>query len=157
MGGGAERALWLFAAAAIAFADQCAKLLAAHFLPGREKIIAPFLRFTYVENDGAAFSFLAGAGAWAQWVLRGISAVACVILIWWLLRRPPRWDSAAAALLLGGAFGNLIDRFRLGYVVDFIDAHVGAYHWPAFNIADSAITAGACILLWRAVFVKSAA
>ena len=146
--------LWLCFAAAVALADQGTKFLAAHVLPGREIIIASFLRLIYAQNEGAAFSFLADAGEWAKWLLRGFSAAACVFFTAWLARRPQFWDAAALSLLLGGAFGNLIDRLRLGYVVDFIDAHWGAHHWPAFNLADSAITAGACILLWRMVFVK---
>lgn len=152
----AEFWLWLCLAAVVALADQGTKLLAADALSGvAPVVVAPFLRFAYVENDGAAFSILAGGGVWARWLLRLVSAAACVFLIAWLYRRPAFWDAAALSLLLGGAAGNLIDRARLGYVVDFIDAHLGAYHWPAFNIADAAISAGACVLLWRMFFIKT--
>ncbi|MGI9307276.1 MAG: signal peptidase II, partial [Gammaproteobacteria bacterium] len=118
---------WFCIAALVAFADQGAKLLAAQFLSAAAPIeLAPFLRFVYAQNDGAAFSILAGRGMWARWLLTAFSIAACVGIIIWLRRRPPVWDAAALSLLLGGATGNLADRLRLGYVIDFIDAHWGA-------------------------------
>ena len=145
--------LQLSLAAAVAFADQASKWLVLHSsLPEEPRTLAPFLRLVYAENTGAAFSFLAERGEWAQWLLRGFSAAACVFILALLWRRPPRGEGIALSLVLGGAFGNLIDRFRFGYVVDFIDAHWGAHHWPAFNIADSAITAGALLFIGLMIF-----
>ncbi|MGI9298059.1 MAG: signal peptidase II [Gammaproteobacteria bacterium] len=146
-----------FAPLSLAFFVTCADQISKFFvlrsaLPEEPQILAPFLRLVYAENTGAAFSFLAGRGEWAQWLLRGFSAAACAIILIWLWRRPPRGEGIALALVLGGAAGNLIDRLRFGYVVDFIDAHWGAYHWPAFNIADSAITIGALLLMRQLFF-----
>lgn len=148
------RVPWLPLAAAvcIAVADQITKRLVVHSsLAESPQILTPFLRLVYAENTGAAFSFLAGRGEWAQWLLLVFSAAACVFISVWLWRRPPRTESAALSLVLGGAAGNLIDRARFGYVVDFIDLHWNEYHWPAFNIADAAITVGAILLVGRLV------
>ena len=137
-------------------ADQITKwLVRDSALAEKPQVLTPFLRLVYAENTGAAFSFLAGRGEWAQWLLRGFSAAACAFILAWLWRNPPRGEAAALSLILGGAAGNLIDRIRFGYVIDFIDAHWGAYHWPAFNIADSAIVLGALILIWRLIFANT--
>lgn len=147
----------LAAAAFVAGADQIAKWMVMHSsLAAEPRTLAPFLRLIYVENTGAAFSFLAERGEWAQWLLRGFSAAACAMILAWLWRRPPRGERIALSLVLGGAAGNLIDRARFGYVVDFIDAHWGAHHWPAFNIADAAISVGALLLIWRLMFAEKA-
>jgi signal peptidase II len=99
-------------------------------------------------NKGAAFSFLAGAGGWQTPLLVAFALVACVIVTVLLLRSPGRTlFCAGLALILGGALGNLIDRLRLGHVVDFLDLHAAGWHWPAFNVADSAITVGAALLI----------
>ena len=143
----------LAVAAAIAIADQGSKWWVINSsLPEQPHILAPFLRLVYAENPGAAFSFLATQGEWARWLLCAFSAAACLLLVAWLWRAPPRLEGAALSLILGGAFGNLIDRWRLGYVVDFIDVHAGVYHWPAFNVADSAITLGALLLIKLIIF-----
>src|SRR5690606_29032834 len=97
---------------------------------------------------GAAFSFLAGAGGWQRWFFAGIALVASVVILVWLVRgRDSRIVAAALALILGGALGNLWDRLALGHVVDFLDFHWAGYHFPAFNIADSAITVGAALII----------
>lgn len=104
---------------------------------------------TLAHNYGAAFSFLADQSGWQRWFFASLALGVGTGLCVWLLRLPPgkAWLSLALALLVGGAFGNLYDRVVYGYVVDFLDAYYGNYHWPAFNVADSAICAGAFLLL----------
>ena len=144
----------LLIAGAAAAMDQATKFwVTISSLPEQPFVIAPFLRLVYAENTGAAFSILAEQGEWARWLLAGLSAAVCIFLLIWLRKfPPPRSEGVALSLILGGAFGNFIDRFRQGYVVDFIDAHIGDWHWPAFNIADSAITLGALLLICRLIF-----
>ena len=143
--------LWLAAAAVVVVADQWSKLWAAEWLLSEPRRLTSFLQFIYAENTGAAFSILADK-TWARWFLSAATAMIMAVLGVCLWRRPPQWEAAALALMLGGAAGNLADRLRLGYVIDFIDAHWNAHHWPAFNIADSAITLGALILIARLTF-----
>lgn len=110
-------------------------------------IIPGFLRLIYAENTGAAFSLLEG-----QTFLLGLislAAIAGLCWFWYILPAEEVWGRAAVALVTSGAVGNMIDRFGRGYVVDFIDAYVGQYHWPTFNIADSCICVGAAILAFR--------
>src|SRR5690606_27740289 len=110
--------------------------------------VLPFFNLTLAYNEGAAFSFLAGAGGWQRWFFAGIALVASVVILVWLVRgRDSRIVAAALALILGGALGNLWDRLALGHVVDFLDFHWAGYHFPAFNIADSAITVGAALII----------
>lgn len=111
--------------------------------------LLPFFDLIYVRNPGAAFSFLAGAGGWQRWFFTAIAVVVSVVLIRWLKRTAdsqplPSWG---CALILGGAIGNLIDRLWHGFVIDFADFYIGNWHWPAFNIADSAICIGAGLLI----------
>jgi signal peptidase II len=132
--------------------DQVTKLLVLHFLPlfSAMEIVPGFFNLVHVRNTGAAFSILAGANsAWRQGLFVGLTLVVVVILLfaYGKLRSDDRWTRTAYALITGGALGNLIDRLRLGEVVDFLDCYAGSYHWPAFNIADSAITAGALMLI----------
>ena len=102
-----------------------------------------------MHNHGAAFSFLSDAGGWQRYFFSGLAAAVSIGLVIWLARLSPekRWEPIALALVLGGAVGNLYDRVTLGYVVDFIVVHYQGYYWPAFNLADSAISAGAIMLL----------
>lgn len=145
---------WLAAAGLVALLDQLTKLWAlAALAPHRPVAVLPFLSWTLVFNQGAAFSFLAGAGGWQRWLLAGAALAIAAVLLVWLARLPARGqrlEKAALALVLGGALGNLIDRLARGHVVDFVDLHWGSWHFPAFNLADSAITLGAFLLLWRA-------
>ena len=132
--------------------DQVTKLLVLHFLPlySAMEIVPGFFNLVHVRNTGAAFSILAGANsAWRQGLFVGLTLVVVAILLfaYGKLRSDDRWTRTAYALIIGGALGNLIDRLRLGEVVDFLDCYAGSYHWPAFNIADSAITAGALMLI----------
>ena len=143
-------AAWLWLSVAVIVLDQATKFLVARFLDLYERVeVLPVLDFTLLHNTGAAFSILAGASGWQRWffiVLAG--AVSLALVVWlWRLPRGDRLIAVALALVLGGALGNLIDRVRHGYVVDFIHAHWGAAYFPAFNIADSSISIGAALLL----------
>ncbi len=136
--------------------DQASKLAVLRLLePYQALPIVPGFNLTLAFNRGAAFSFLAAAEGWQRWLFSGISLVASVVIVILLRRTPPtdRVNGLGLALVLGGAVGNLIDRLCLGQVIDFLDLYYGASHWPAFNIADSAISVGAALLIlgmWRA-------
>lgn len=141
---------WLWLSAVVIMLDQATKYLAGSLLDyGVPVPVLPFFNLTLAHNPGAAFSFLAGASGWQRWFFIGIALVVSVFIVGWVKRLSPRenWLAAALALILGGAIGNVIDRVMYGYVVDFIDLYYGAWHWPAFNIADSAITVGVAIML----------
>ena len=141
---------WLLVAALVIVADQLTKWIVETSLPfGASVYVAPVLDLVHVRNTGAAFSFLAGAAGWQRELFIGIALVASA----WILRmlyRAGRGQTIfclALSLILGGALGNVIDRFRLGAVVDFLHFHWGPYYWPAFNAADSAISCGAALLI----------
>lgn len=141
---------WLWLSILVVVFDQVSKWLAAGMLdPYRPVPVVPLLNLTLMYNEGAAFSFLADAGGWQRWFFAGFAMMMSVLLVIWLLRlgRHERLMAAALSLVLGGAMGNLIDRVLTGRVVDFIDFYVGGWHWPAFNVADSAITQGVVLLL----------
>lgn len=130
--------------------DQLSKWLALLSLEyGRPVAVMPGFNWTLLFNDGAAFSFLQGAGGWQRWLLSGLSLLISTVIaaMLWRGAERPRLELWALALILGGALGNLIDRLRFGYVVDFIDLYAGEHHWPAFNIADAGITVGAALLV----------
>lgn len=142
--------LGLLIAAIVIILDQWAKQLATAQLElYRSQPVFEWLNMTLAHNRGAAFSFLSNAGGWQRWFFSILAAGISVMLLVWMFRLPARERVSlwALALVLGGAIGNLIDRLRFGYVVDFIDAHLGASHWPAFNIADSAISVGVVLLI----------
>jgi len=111
--------------------------------------LTSWLNLTLAHNYGAAFSFLSDAGGWQRWLFTLLAAAVTLVLVVWLFRLPAhdRWTGGALSLLIGGALGNLIDRINHGYVVDFIDVFYRDSHWPAFNLADSAITCGVVLLL----------
>lgn len=111
--------------------------------------ILPFFKLTYVHNTGAAFSFLSEAGGWQRWFFAGLAlAISCGIAVWLArLKQHETLLAVALSLVLGGAIGNLIDRLAYGYVIDFLDVYYQTWHWPAFNIADSAITLGVILML----------
>ena len=140
---------WLWLSALVMALDQATKQVAMHQLvEGQVHEVLPGFNFTLVYNPGAAFSFLGEAGGWQRWVLSLIGLAVSVVLVV-LLRaaKPcPRGLAAGYTLVLGGALGNVVDRVYLGAVVDFVDLYHGAFHWPAFNVADSAICAGAFLL-----------
>lgn len=151
--GGALVFLWL--TALIVALDQLTKAVIQRVLALDHAIVVlPVLDITRVNNVGAAFSFLGGASGWQRWLFAVLAVIVSIGLLLWLRRIERRaWLLASGvALILGGALGNLIDRLRLGYVVDFVYAHWGPHYFPAFNVADSAITIGAALLLldaWR--------
>jgi signal peptidase II len=143
-------ARWLWLSALIVVLDQAVKGLAELMLvPYRPVSVGPFFNLTLMYNEGAAFSFLAGAGGWQRWAFAGFALAMTIVLAVWLLRLKAheRLMAAAIALIIGGAVGNLIDRVLTGRVVDFIDVYYDRWHWPAFNVADSAITIGVALLL----------
>lgn len=111
--------------------------------------VLPFFNLTYVHNYGAAFSFLHDAGGWQRWFFTAIACAVSLLILWWLYKTPRQQTllPIAFASILGGAIGNVYDRIVHGYVIDFLDFYVGSYHWPAFNIADSAIFIGAALLI----------
>jgi signal peptidase II len=142
--------LWIMAA--IVALDQAAKLLVDRLMDLHEshQVIDGFLRLTYVRNRGAAFGILSDADLPFQagvFSVLSLAALLAIAVYAWRLPADSRLPKSALALIMGGAVGNLIDRMRLGYVIDFVDAHLGAYHWPAFNVADSAITIGVALLV----------
>ena len=148
-------ASWLLLSAVVILADQLSKAyIAGHYLEFEFTRILPVLDITCMHNVGAAFSFLASASGWQRWLFIGLAVVVSVGITIWLIRLPRSTHPALAAglaLVLGGAVGNVIDRIRLGYVVDFIHFHWERAYFPAFNVADSAITVGAACLLLDAL------
>jgi signal peptidase II len=143
-------AAWLWLSLAVILLDQATKFLVTRFFELYERVeVLPVLDFTLLHNTGAAFSILANASGWQRmfFVTLGI-AVSLALVVWlWRLPRGERLLPISLALIVGGAVGNVIDRIAHGYVVDFIHAHWGAAYFPAFNIADSAITIGAVLLM----------
>ncbi|MBU2408353.1 MAG: lipoprotein signal peptidase [Gammaproteobacteria bacterium] len=141
---------WLAVALVILVVDQITKtaILGAYKL-GDATYITSFFNIVRAHNTGAAFSFLADAAGWQRWLFTGIGVAAAVFIVWMLKSHPgQKLFCFAMASILGGALGNVIDRMMHGYVVDFFDFHLGGRHFPAFNVADSAITLGAiCLVL----------
>jgi len=141
---------WLWVSVVVLILDQCTKLLADAMLSMHQSVVLlPFLALRKAYNYGAAFSFLGDASGWQRWFFIVLALVVIGILVAWLRRLPPGNTVARVALvlILGGAAGNVIDRVVYGYVIDFIDVFYGSWHWPTFNIADSAISVGAFLLL----------
>ncbi|MEO8485616.1 MAG: signal peptidase II [Betaproteobacteria bacterium] len=139
---------WLALAAALVVADQATKAaVLATIRPGDEVVLLPFLSLILTFNTGAAFSFLAGAAGWQRWFFAAVALGAAVFITWLLRRGGSRVYLAGLALILAGAIGNLIDRLWLGHVVDFVLVHWRGWFFPAFNVADSAITIGAGLLI----------
>jgi signal peptidase II len=143
-------AAWLWLSAAVIGLDQVTKFLATRFLELYERVeVLPVLDFTLLHNTGAAFSLLAQASGWQRPFFITLALVVSAMLVVWIWRTPrgEKLLPFALALILGGAIGNVIDRIWHGYVIDFIHAHWGGAYFPAFNIADSAITVGAALLI----------
>lgn len=141
---------WLGLAGWLVALDQFSKWLAEHYLLLHQPVaILPGFNLTLVYNPGAAFSFLSDAGGWQRWLFSALSLGVSVYLIHWLYQLTPRQrlQSLALSCVLGGALGNFIDRALWGHVIDFIDWYYGVWHWPAFNLADSAISLGVVLLL----------
>jgi signal peptidase II len=150
---------WLWLSALVIALDQATKQLVDTSMRLYQSIeLVPFFQLTYLRNQGAAFSFLSQAGGWQRWFFIGLAVVASGFICYWLrkLDQDRRWEAAAWALVLGGALGNLIDRILYGYVIDFLDVYYGEWHFPAFNVADSAITVGVGMLLLDSLRAKEA-
>jgi len=140
---------WLAIALAVVVLDQVAKGIVRTSLPLHDgRTLAPFLNIVHVHNTGAAFSFLAGAAGWQRWFFIALGLAAAVFIVWLLTRHgAQRLFALALALILGGAIGNVVDRVLHGYVVDFVQVHWRGWYFPSFNVADSAITVGAALLI----------
>ena len=154
----AWRAGYLLAAFGLYMADQASKAWAVKALRfGEERVvIRGFLQFIYTENPGIAFGQLQEGGSFGRWFFVVLAVLAAVAVFYYFLRTPRNDDRVlgACALLLAGIVGNLTDRARLGYVIDFIVLHAHSYHWPTFNVADACITIGALLLAYDLVFDK---
>ncbi len=140
---------WLAIALLIILLDQFTKtLIVGNFQLGESRTVTSFFNVVRVHNAGAAFSFLAGASGWQRWFFVGLGTVATGFIVWMLRNHGgQRMFSWALSLILGGAIGNVIDRLLHGHVIDFIQLHAAGWYFPSFNIADSAITVGAVLLI----------
>ena len=154
----AWRAGYLLAAFGLYMADQATKAWAVRALRfGDERVvIRGFLQLIYTENPGIAFGQLQEGGSFGRWFFVVLAVLAALAVLYYFMRTPRNDDRVlgACALLLAGIMGNLTDRARLGYVIDFIVVHAGSYHWPTFNVADASITLGAILLAYDLVIGK---
>lgn len=142
-------ALWLALALVVIVADQFSKtLILGWFQLGDSRHVTSFFNLVRAHNSGAAFSFLAGATGWQRWFFVAIGVLASGFIVWMLRSHPTqKLFCFAVTMILGGALGNVIDRLLHGYVVDFIQLHWRGWYFPSFNVADSAITLGAALLI----------
>ena len=141
---------WLWISVLVLSLDQITKIAVVSQLALYQVIeVTPFFNLTYVRNEGAAFSFLSDAGGWQRWFFTVLALGVSALLLVWLRNNKASQilQNIAFTLILGGALGNVIDRALYGYVIDFLDVYWGSKHWPAFNVADSAICVGAVLLL----------
>jgi signal peptidase II len=148
--------IWFGLAALVVGLDQATKLwVLASFQSGESLPLAAYFNLVLVFNSGAAFSFLANAGGWQKWFFVILAlAISAWLIVMIRQHAAERLLPVALSLVLGGALGNVIDRLRFGAVVDFLDFHVAGWHWPAFNVADSAISVGVALLLWQQITHK---
>ncbi|MGD9108674.1 MAG: signal peptidase II [Gammaproteobacteria bacterium] len=149
---------WLWLSFIIVILDQWTKFLVIKHLPLNDPYaVIPFFNLTLTFNTGTAFSFLSSASGWQVWLLVGLAIMVCLLILVWLgkISRHAHWLAASLALIFGGALGNLIDRFHYGYVIDFIDLHVKNWHYPTFNVADTAICIGIIMLIISLYLHKS--
>ena len=137
--------------------DQITKILILDLFSASQRAIEvlPFFNLVLAWNRGISFGMFGGLGDWGPWALVALAFVISVVLARWMVKAENRLTQVSLALIIGGALGNVIDRIRFGAVVDFLDVHVLGYHWPAFNVADSAITVGAAILILESLFCGS--
>ena len=141
---------WLWISLLVIICDQAAKKIAEAMLPKHEAVnVIPYFDWFLTYNTGAAFSFLADAGGWQRWLFTAIAVIISGIFVQWMYKLPREETLTAVSLslILGGAIGNLIDRIYLGQVIDYIQVWLGSYPFPAFNIADAAISIGAVLLI----------
>ena len=136
--------------------DQASKLIIMDYVmaPPRVIEVLPIFNLVLVFNKGVSFGVFGGEGNWQPLALSGLAVAICIGLIVWQWRHPTTYGAVAVGLIVGGAIGNVADRLRLGAVIDFLDFHVGVWHWPAFNLSDSAITLGVLIILAAEVLPK---
>jgi signal peptidase II len=153
-----KRMWWPLLSLVIVVADQVTKLMVVDSLTLYQRIPnLPVLDLVRLHNTGAAFSFLADASGWQNWLFTGVASVVSGVIFWWLIKLPETGRSVLSlglALVLGGALGNLIDRLMYGYVVDFILFYYQEWSYPAFNIADSAISCGVVLILFDSVVLE---
>ena len=151
----AVKTVWL--AVLVIIIDQITKYIAVSNLTFAEPVaVMPYLNWTLVYNHGAAFSFLAEMGGWQRWFFAGLALVVSAILMFWLSKLPSKITAEVWGinLVLGGAIGNVIDRFLAGRVTDFVDFYIGSWHYATFNVADVAITVGAGLLILSEFVLK---
>jgi signal peptidase II len=150
--------LWLGIAALVVFFDQLSKWAILKWVPLYDRLsVNSFINITHHQNEGAAFSFLADAGGWQRWFFTVLAVAVSAFIVSWLWRLrlvQQRVLSTGLALVLGGALGNVIDRIRFGHVVDFVQVLIAGWPFPSFNVADSAITVGAALLIVDALFLS---
>ena len=147
---------WIALALVIVIVDQLVKFwIVQKFVLHETFYVTSFFNLVYVRNSGAAFSMFADAGGWQRYFFIGVAILASAWVLW-LLKKHPRQKlfCLSLAMILGGAIGNLIDRVLFGSVADFVQVHYGGYFFPAFNVADSAITVGAGLMIWDGFFPK---
>ncbi len=150
---------WFGLSVIIIILDQWSKLSVTAAMQLYESIqIMPYFNLTYVRNEGAAFSFLSDAGGWQRWLFAGLASIISIMITVWIVRlkKQELLLAVALSLVLGGAIGNLIDRVAYGYVIDFLDVYYEDKHWPAFNVADSAICVGVFLMLLENFGIGSA-
>lgn len=153
-----KNSYWLLISLLIIIVDQFTKIVVRHHIPlGQGIQLTSFFNLVHARNYGAAFSFLNTAGGIQRWFFAAFSFIVTLVLIVWLLKLKAKqeWRALALALIIGGALGNFWGRFKVGHVTDFLDFHLGVAHWPAFNIADTAVCVGAAILVFNIVWSKS--
>jgi signal peptidase II len=148
---------WLLVAVGVIVLDQVTKYaIVQSFSYGDVLYITSFFDLVHAHNTGAAFSMLADSAGWQRFFFIGIAMIAALVILALLYRSKGNWlFDLSLSLILGGALGNVIDRVRLGYVIDFIQLHYTTYYWPAFNVADSAITVGAVLIVWDSFYRSS--
>ena len=135
--------------------DQLSKGIILHYFSfGKVLEVFPCFNLLLTYNKGVSFSFLTSDSPYMPWILSAFALIICAFIVIWMRQEKDKFTRIGFALVLGGAIGNVIDRMRLGAVVDFLDFYIGAYHWPAFNVADSAICIGVFLILIRAFFIK---
>jgi signal peptidase II len=147
---------WLLLSLLVIVLDQGTKQVVLNLLHLEESVyVLPFFNFIHTTNPGAAFSFLSEQGGWQRWFLIVLALGVCTVLIGWLwrLKKEEQWVAVALSLIIGGAIGNVIDRFRFGEVIDFLHFHYQQHYFPAFNVADSAITLGVIVMLYDALLL----
>jgi signal peptidase II len=153
---------WLWLAALIFVADIAIKFAVIDNMQygwSHRIEVTSFFNLLYVHNYGAAFSFLGDQDGWQRWLFAGIAFFVCGLLISWMRKLPSsdKWNNIPYALIIGGAIGNVFDRLVHGYVIDYLDFYWGSYHWPAFNLADTAICIGAAALIIEGLFASKPA